>query len=86
MDKRKNIVLRKISEWCYNDTKREYYNSDKFNYVNKAVFMADFSLLDRSYKPFVEYIKTGMTNPKSFEHVKNNILFWFKNKRSIYVC
>ena len=55
--KKKTLSLGKISEWCCNDTKREDYNSDKFNYVNKAVFVADFSLLDRSYKPFVEYIK-----------------------------
>ena len=42
--------------------------------------MADFSLFDGSYKPFVEYIKTGMTNPKSFEHVKTIYSFDSRTK------
>ena len=68
--KEKTLPLGQISEWCYNDTKREDYNKDTFNYVNRAVFMADFSQFDGSYRPFIEYIKSGMKNPSSFEHIK----------------
>lgn len=68
--KEKTLSLGEISEWCYNDTKKEDYNKDTFNYVNIAAFMVDFNKFDGSYKPFVEYIKSGMTNPSSFEHIK----------------
>ena len=68
--KEKTLSLGQISEWCYNDTKKDDYSKDTFNYVNQAIFMADFSRFDGSYRPFVEYIKSGMKNPNSFEHVK----------------
>ncbi|MFX4240268.1 hypothetical protein ACOL3H_07180 [Aliarcobacter butzleri] len=68
--KEKTLSLGEISEWCYSDTKKEDYNKDTFNYVNIAAFMVDFNKFDGSYRPFVEYIKSGMTNPSSFEHIK----------------
>ena len=66
-DKSPDLLLGKISEWCYNDTKREDYNN--INYIDIASFMPYFNKLDGSYSPFVEFIKSEMKDAASFEHV-----------------
>ncbi|WP_151946955.1 hypothetical protein [Aliarcobacter butzleri] len=72
-DKSPDLLLGKISEWCYNDTKREDYNN--INYIDRASFELYFNKFDGSYTPFVEYIKSEMKNPASFEHVKTLISY-----------
>ena len=67
-NKSPDLLLGKISEWCYNDTKREDYKN--INYIDRASFIPLFSKWDGSYSPFIEFIKSEMKNPASFEHVK----------------